>query len=191
MNKADLKNALREKRQLTILAIVVAMAGGFLLLRWLPLRSAKAEAMMQRQQQKMIIEQSVLDGAMLRELNKQCAELSEQLSDFDDQIPSDRQIGPFLQEVSDLMKSRELSEQVIQPGEEIHENGLCCVPVEMHCRGGLEQIFEFFKALGSMQRLVRFEQVRLTNDHGFDGDVSMRTRAYIYYEESAEGKESI
>ena len=43
------------------------------------------------------------------------------------------------------------------------------------------EIFEFFKGLQSLERLVRIEEVKLMNDAGFSGEVTLDTRAVIYF----------
>ena len=53
------------------------------------------------------------------------------------------------------------------------------------CKGSLKQIFEFYKALQGLDRLVRIEQVKLVNDNDFSGRVSMHTEAVIYYRAGA------
>jgi Tfp pilus assembly protein PilO len=55
----------------------------------------------------------------------------------------------------------------------------------MQGKGRLKQIFEFFGRLQSLDRLVRIEQVKLVNDRDFSGEVSMQTKAVIYYRTEA------
>jgi len=56
----------------------------------------------------------------------------------------------------------------------------------MQCKGGVEQIFEFFKSLQNLDRLVRIEQIKLVNDQDFTGQASMQTKAVVYYRAEAE-----
>ena len=51
----------------------------------------------------------------------------------------------------------------------------------MQCKGRLTQIFNFYECLQALDRLVRIEQVKLSNDAGYNGQVSMETKAIIYY----------
>jgi Tfp pilus assembly protein PilO len=50
----------------------------------------------------------------------------------------------------------------------------------------LADLFEFFKRLQALDRLIRIEQVKLTNDPDFSGQVTMETRVVIYYAAQAE-----
>jgi len=107
--------------------------------------------------------------------------LQRDLGKYEANIPEQRALGTFLSRVANLMDEHNLREQVIAPGEEIKADGLGCIPVDMRCKGKLAQIFEFFRGLQRSDRLVRIEQVKLLNDSDFSGEVSMETRAVIYY----------
>jgi len=84
------------------------------------------------------------------------------------------------------MNENNLREQLIQPGEEVKAEGLNCIPVSMKCKGSLKQIFKFFRSLQRLDRLIRIEEVKLVNDNGFSGEVSMQTKVIIFYRAKAE-----
>ena len=70
---------------------------------------------------------------------------------------------------------------MIEPRKEIKAEKLNCIPVNMRCKGRLTQIFEFYRRLQTMDRLIRIEQVKLFNDSDFGGEVGMEAMAFIYY----------
>jgi Tfp pilus assembly protein PilO len=70
---------------------------------------------------------------------------------------------------------------VVAPGEEIKADKLNCMPVNMQCKGKLGQIFEFYRQLQRLDRLVRIESVKLVNSDDLSGQVSMQTRTVVYY----------
>jgi hypothetical protein len=142
----------RERKQIAICVTAAVMIAGFVLFRYLPLqRRIKA-----------------IKG-------KRAAVIYER------QVPRERALGVFLQEIAGLMNEHNLREQLVQPGKEIEAGELNCIPVDMQCKGRLEQIFEFYKSLQKLNRLARIEQVKLVNDRDFAGEVSMQTKAIIYY----------
>jgi Tfp pilus assembly protein PilO len=103
------------------------------------------------------------------------------LENYEVNIPENSDIGGFLHTIADLMNEHSLEEQVIEPQKKIEAENLRCIPVKMQCRGRLAQVFEFYRQLQELQRLVRIEQVRLSNDKDFTGLVSMEAVAVIYY----------
>ena len=74
---------------------------------------------------------------------------------------------------------------MVEPYEEIEAENLSCIPVKMQCKGKLFQIYEFFRELQGIDRLVRIEQVKLSNDNDFKGQIGMQARAIIYYRAKA------
>jgi Tfp pilus assembly protein PilO len=79
------------------------------------------------------------------------------------------------------MNEYNLKEQSIEPGDIIEAETFNCMPVSMKCRGRLSQIFNFYEHLQGLDRLIRIEQIKLSNDAGYNGQVSMETKAVIYY----------
>ena len=79
------------------------------------------------------------------------------------------------------MNEHNLRDHQIQPGNEINDDDLNGIPVNVKCKGRLAQMFEFYKSLQRLDRLVRIEQVELLNESDFSGEVSMQTKVLIYY----------
>ena len=112
--------------------------------------------------------------------------LQQKLENYETNIPEQRDLGVFLHRIADLMNEHKLSGQVIEPRKEIKTDKLNCIPVNMKCKGKLAQIFEFYRRLQMLDRLVRIEQVELRNDSDFSGRaVSMDAKAVIYYSAKA------
>ena len=86
-----------------------------------------------------------------------------------------------MQRIANLMNEHNLQGQLIQPGKEIKAGELNCIPVNMQCKGRLSQIFEFYRRVQGLDRLVRIEHVKLVNDGDFGGEVNMQINAVIYY----------
>jgi Tfp pilus assembly protein PilO len=114
-------------------------------------------------------------------IREQLLQLQMAVENYERQIPVQRELGEFLQRIANLMNEHNLREQLIQPGKEIKAGELNCIPVNMQCKGGLSQIFEFYRRVQGLDRLVRIEHVKLVNDGGFSGEVIMQTKVVIYY----------
>jgi len=171
----------RERQQITICVAAVAMIGVFVVFRYLPLHK-RVKVVKETKAAK------ALANSMVRTRSEQVPVLEEQLEklqqvigDYQARIPSRRSAGAFLGKITELMNEHNLKEQVIEPREEIKTEELNCIPVNMRCKGRLAQVFEFYKRLQTLDRLVRIEQIKLTNDTDFTGEVTMETRAVIYY----------
>ncbi len=175
----------RERQQIVLCIIAGAMVGGFVLFRYLPLQE-RAKAVESRFiETQAAIAKASAESKQLPVLKEQLLKLQMAVGNYEANIPAQRALGVFLHRMADLMNEQNLKEQVIQSGEEIKADVLNCIPLNMECKGKLTQIFEFYKSLQGLDRLVRIEQVKLVNGSDFGGEVSVQTKAIIYYRSEA------
>lgn len=171
----------RDKRQVTICVIGAVIIGVFLIFWFVPLRS-KTKAIKQAKTERMFeIAKGTADAAQLPLLKEQLAKFETRLKDYEANIPDQRDHGLFLGGLAELMKEHDLKNQVITPGKEIEADKFNCIPINMRCSGKLTQICGFYRRLQDLDRLVRIEKVKLTNDGNYSGQVSMETDAVVYY----------
>ncbi|MHC4843062.1 MAG: type 4a pilus biogenesis protein PilO [Planctomycetota bacterium] len=176
---------LREKRQVVIFCLTGLMIAGFMCFRYIPLRKKMKMIEKSREENQMLISRASIESHQFLELQAEMQRLTEKIESYRKMIPSSRELGGFLQEITALMDEHQLTEQNVQPGKEVQLEGLMCIPVKMQCKGRLEQIFNFFRSLQKMDRAIRVEKVELINDQEFNGDVTMNTDASVYYEAQA------
>jgi len=175
----------QEKKQMMICVAGVLTVGGFMLVRYLPLQRMIDRIESKRQVAQTAIAEVTMKRQRFPQSQERLEELRERVQKFDLNVPLNRDLGGFLQQMATLMDDHELTEQQIQPGTAIAMKELNCIPISMRCKGGLTQIFEFFKSLRSLDRALRIGQVMLTNDTDFSGQVSMQTEATIFYRTKA------
>ena len=171
----------REKQQITICLTAVVMIGGFFLFRFLPLHKRTKAAKLTKNTQSLIIAKGISDSEQLPLFTAQLHKLKARLSNFEANIPTQRDLGTFVHEIADLMNQYKLKEQEITPHSEIETDGLNCIPVSIQCKGSLAQIFKFNQRLQELDRLIRIQQVKLVNDNDFRGEVLMEADVVIYY----------
>ncbi len=171
----------RKRQQLMIFVAAGVIIGGFVLFRYLPLRRRMKAARQTKAAQTLTIAKGTADGKQLPLLKEQLLELQRELENYEANIPERSDIGVFLQRIAGLMNEHSLRGQVIEPRKEIKAEKLNCIPVNMKCKGRLTQIFEFYRQLQGMDRLIRIEQVKLFNDSDYSGEVAMEAKAVIYY----------
>jgi len=180
---------LRGRQQITICAIGTAIFCVFLVLWYLPLRKKMRLVKQAKFERSQVIAGGTADAGQLPLLREQLKGLRSRLVDYEAGIPVQRSHGVFLHRIADLMKGHNLNDQIITPGEEIEADKFNCIPVSMRCTGELTQLTEFYRRLQNLDRLVRIEQVRLTNDASYGGQVTMETEAVVYYRtETGQGR---
>ncbi|MHC4072062.1 MAG: type IV pilus inner membrane component PilO [Planctomycetota bacterium] len=170
-----------QRQQLGIYVIAGSIMFAFVLFRYMPLRRKILAIEQVKNGQKLVIAKGVADGEQLPLIEEQLLKLQDELGDYEASIPDQRDLGGFLHRIADLMKEHSLTDQIITPGEEVKAEEFICIPVSMRCDGELSRISEFYRRLQALNRFVRIEQVKFTNDNSYSGQVSMETNVVVYY----------
>jgi len=170
-----------EGKQFVMSVAVVALAVAFIFFQYVPLdnkaRSLKAA------NAKLLVENTTASvrQEVLPQMYKEIEEIKGRVGDFDAEIPVGRSHGLFLQNLTSVMQKQGLSELAVQPGTETETDDLSRIPVNIRCKGRLIQIFKFFKALESFERIIQIEEVALAANEKFDGNVTMQAKVNIFY----------
>jgi Tfp pilus assembly protein PilO len=175
----------RERQQITICVIAGVIVCIFVLFWYLPLCEKTKAIKQTKATQTLAIAKGTADSKQLPLLRKQLLKLQTELRDYEANIPEQRALGVFLHKIADLMNEHNLKEQVIAPGGEVEADKFNCIPVSMQCKGKLAQLSEFYRRLQALDRLVRIEKVRLSNDSSYNAEVSMATEVVVYYRAKA------
>ncbi|MFA5293209.1 MAG: type 4a pilus biogenesis protein PilO [Phycisphaerae bacterium] len=170
-----------KNKQFVMSIAVVTLAVAFVFLQYLPL-SKKAKSLSTANAQ-LIADNTAINARVdvLPQLYVQIEEMKQQIGNFDAKIPLGRSHGTFLQKLAEVMQQHGLTELVIQPGSEIETPSLSGIPVNIRCSGKLVQIFRFFKAMESFERVVRVSEVSLANDNKLDGILIMNAKVEMFY----------
>jgi len=176
----------RKKQQVAICVVAVMLVADFLWFGCLPLHKATKAINQTKAALALAIVKGTAGSRQMPALSEQLQKLQAAVSNYEVNVPSQRALGVFLQQLANLMTEHGLTEQVVAPGMEIKADGLNCIPIDMQCKGRLTQVFEFYKRLQRLDRLVRIEQAKFTNDNSFDGQVNMQTKVVIYYRPEVE-----
>ena len=171
----------RERQQLTICVVAGVIVCVFVLLWYLPLCKRMKAVNQAKTAQTLAIAKGAADSRQLPLLKEQLLKLQNKLGNYQANIPEKNTFGGFLGSVTDLMNENNLKEQEVTPGEEVKADQFNCIPVSIRCKGELAQIFMLYRQFETLDRLIRIEQVKLSNDGGYKGQVSMETKAIIYY----------
>jgi Tfp pilus assembly protein PilO len=171
----------RERQQITICVVAGVIVCVFLLFWYLPLQKRMKVVTQAKTAQALAIAKGASDGRQLPVVMEQLQELRTMLESYEANIPEQNTFGGFLGRVADLMNENNLKGQQITPGEEVKADNFNCIPISIRCKGELAQIFKLYRQLQAFDRLIRIEQVKLSNDVGYKGQVSMETKAIIYY----------
>lgn len=171
-----------DKQQLIIIGLSIAILGGFGIFQYIPVIHQKSRLREQMTQQDKLSETIYSQSVMLPELQQQEKQLQQKLVPFTKKIPHGRQFAQLWQQIADVMNECKLTDQLVQPGEELKSDQLFSIPLTLECKGSVKQLFTFFKAMEDMDRLVRFEKIKIENDSDFNAVVKLTVKANVYYQ---------
>jgi Tfp pilus assembly protein PilO len=171
----------RERQQIMICVMAGVAVCLFLLFWYLPLHKQMKAVRQAKAEQTLMISKGAADSRQLPLMEEHLHELQKRLGNYEANIPDQNTFGGFLGRIADLMNQNNLKEQEITPGEVIKTDKFNCIPVNISCKGKLTQIFKLYQQLQALDRLIRIERVKLSNDSDYKGQVSMETKAVIYY----------
>ena len=177
-----------DKQQFIILGLSVVILCGFVIFQFIPVIRQKHAIRVGMAQQDQLSEMICSQSVLLPELKHQAKQIQGKLIPFTKKVPQDRQFAQLWQRIADVMNECKLTDQLVQPGEELKSYQLCSIPLTLECRGSVEQLFAFFQAMENMDRLVRFEEVKFENDSDFKAIVKLNAKANVYYQSDDEGK---
>lgn len=176
-----MKEFFAHKQQVLLCVLAVGLFGGFTLICYLPLSGSLRKARAECDEAALAVIQAQAQREQLPALGKRLRQIQDRVGNYRANIPEQRALGGFLHKIAEVMDEHKLKGRLVQPGRETQAGRLGCIPVEMCGKGRLAQIFEFYKSLQNLDRLVRIEQVQLRNSKDFSGQVSMQMKAVVYY----------
>jgi len=177
-----------DKQQIVLVLATLLLMGGFGVFRYLPLLKQRQALDATYEQNRQALEQIQSQDVRLPELAQRLQEHRAQAAMFNTRIPAGRSFAELWGQIADQMNQCHLSDQLVQPGSPVESDRLGSIPLTIACTGSLQDLYAFFRAIEQWDRLIRFDQVELTNDSAFGGSVKLNAKAQLYYQpESKKG----
>ena len=172
---------IKNKQQILIFVAASVMIAGFVLVSFLPMHKKAGAIRSQKDLTELMINDVARQSDKLPQLKDQLETMRSQLKLQQSFVPEQVELGQFLQTITSIMNEYKLQEQFVKPGAEKKIDQLWAVPIDIRCKGQLSQMFDFFKSLQNLERLIRIENISLSNSPDLNGQLSMETKAVIYY----------
>jgi Tfp pilus assembly protein PilO len=104
--------------------------------------------------------------SVLMPLTRQVERLRASASEFEQCLPRDGQVGPFLQQVAEQLREAHLSSLEMRPGSPVEGSRYSELPIRLGFAGRFANIFAFLAELEGMARTKRIVDLSLTGDLG-------------------------
>ncbi len=175
---------LNNKKQLILSIVILTILTGFIAFRYLPLKGQLEELEAETKQVQKLYANAQKKQKTLPEIEKKLNELETRTYHFKEKIPGERSLGSFLQQIAELMDKNGLKDHSVQPRENIENKDFAYIPLVVDCKGELKDIFNFFRSVEELERLVKIEEVTLNNSASYSGELEMSAKVYIFYQDN-------
>jgi len=171
-----------DRKQVILLAITAAVGAGSAMFGYLPIAHQKMVLRESMRRNALTLEQIRVQGRQLPDLEKKVEALEQKAVEFDEKAPRERQFAQLWQTITQIMNEHQLSNQLVQPGVEVRGEPVSRMELTLQCTGSFENVFELFRCLEQMDRLIRIESVKLNNDAEFSGQLNVQACASVYFQ---------
>ncbi len=105
---------------------------------------------------------------------------------FDRRLPKRKELGGFLQEISSHLADRDLSSQLIEPGDPTKEELFHTLPIIMKFKGSYLALAKLLERIDKMERLTRIQKlsIKRSTKEKDKGVLDIELCLNIYFTES-------
>jgi len=175
-----------EKQQLIIAVSAVAIIAGFCVFKYFPARRQSLALKQAKADSQSRAAANSARAGQIPHLREKLQKMHDRIGNYDVKIPGSRNFAQLFEQIAGVMNKCNLTDQLVQPNEEIVGDELNCIPISIKCKGSLEQIFELFCSLNDFDRLINITSLQLTGDKDYSGIVKMSVEANVYYHATEE-----
>ena len=164
------------------LGILVAMVSAAILVVYMPqdrkLDELREQIVTQRNQLGEDVEKTAVIPVMVQQIDT----MKQRYKGFDRRLPKQRELALFLREISSILASQELSNQLTEPGNPTQEELFYTLPIIMKFRGPYLSLASLLKRIDGMERLTRIQKLSIATDKK-GKDLNIELQMNIYFKE--------
>jgi len=121
---------------------------------------------------------------ILPDVMRAVADMSSQLESFNKQMPKQPDLGPFINDITELSHHTSLRKVFVEPGMPQRSDLYAEWPIALKFEGDFLSAFSFLRRAEEMQRLTRVKSLKVRSaDGGKTGQVQVELSMNIYFSE--------
>lgn len=170
-----------DSRSLLWAAAVLAGSAAFCLLVAWPRMARARELGVQVQSERADMAARYQSLEAIARSEKEATVLTARAANFSERIPSEPQLGGFLEELARLAQKRGLQSDTIQPGEPVRWAEVVALPITIKLHGSFAGVHGLLQDIEHMPRLTRFEQFKVITEEKHPGVVAAEMSLRVFY----------
>ena len=165
------------------LGVLAALLVGAMFILYLPQSNKLDEIRSQSASLKTQLEADAKKAAVVPAMVRWIDTMQKRYLGFDRRMPKRKELAAFLREISSILASERLSNQLTEPGNPTREELFHTLPIIMKFQGSYLSLASLLERIDEMERLTRVQKLTIARDPKHE-ELNIEIQMNIYFTES-------
>lgn len=165
------------------LGVLAALLVGAMFILYLPQCNKLNEIRSQSASLKTQLEADAKKAAVVPAMVRWIDTMQKRYLAFDRRMPKRKELAAFLREISSILASERLSNQLTEPGNPTREELFHTLPIIMKFQGSYLSLASLLERIDEMERLTRVQKLTIARDPKHE-ELNIEIQMNIYFTES-------
>ena len=164
-------------------ALIITLCG-FVALIYRPSSDRLAELRRQAEEQRGRLNNNLTQVSILPAVMSEVGRMQMRLEHFDKQLPKQPDLGPFINDITEVSHQANLRKVTVEPGVPNRTDLYTEWPIALKFEGDFASAFAFLRRTEEMSRLTQVKAMKVrSTDNGKSGQVQVELSMNIYFSE--------
>jgi len=170
--------------QLVLGVVLIAVLSGFVALVYRPSSEKLTDLRRQTDEQRNRLNDNLSHVSILPAVMSEVGRMQMRLEHFDKQLPRQPELGPFINDITEVSRQANLRKVAVEPGVPNRTDLYTEWPIALKFEGDFNSVFAFLRRTEEMSRLTQVKSMKVRGaDNGKSGQVQVELSMNIYFSE--------
>jgi Tfp pilus assembly protein PilO len=170
--------------QLILGVALIVMLCGFVALVYRPSSDKLSDLRRQTEEQRNRLNKNLSEVSILPAVMSEVGRMQMRLEHFDKQLPKQPDLGPFINDITEVSHQTSLRRVTVEPGVPNRTDLYTEWPIALKFEGDFNSVFAFLRRTEEMSRLTQVKAMKVrSTDNGKLGQVQVELSMNIYFSE--------
>ena len=170
--------------QLILGVALIVVLSGFVALIYRPSSERLTDLRRQTEEQRNRLNRNLTEVSILPAVMNEVGRMQMRLEHFDKQLPKQPDLGPFINDITEVSHQTSLRKMTVEPGVPNRTDLYTEWPIALKFEGDFGSVFAFLRRTEEMSRLTQVKSMKVrSTDNGKSGQVQVELSMNIYFSE--------